>query len=295
MLRGRFIVGLVTACLFTGCVGSVLDQPTTLQSQPQMAAHRTVLADLEREPDIITENYQPFFAAMARSLREEFQRTNLFGVVSRQRDLGPNPAMDPTVYTVYRIIDFSVVRDGNLAVRETVRITFELRVFNVAGRTPVQVTDPRSGSLAYMFDTVGLDPMLTLTHNTSLLAHLGHSNPEDSVAFSREMAADLVRQMLNLTTPDIARVVSAMPDSTAPAQPATPSQPTAPTQPATPSQPTAPAQPAEPSQPQAPAQTVQAGPENTPAACNDGSDNDSDSYIDCADQDCFSQPHCPQR
>src|SRR4051812_31737899 len=38
---------------------------------------------------------------------------------------------------------------------------------------------------------------------------------------------------------------------------------------------------------------IQSGPENTPAACSDGVDNDGDGYADCSDPDCSGIGTCP--
>lgn len=202
-----------------GCTRSEVLNPTAPFRSDRNAQVRVVLADLEREPDIITEQYQPFFAAMARTMRKEFPRLGVFATVTHQRDLGPDRARERTLYIVYRVTDFSDVVSSNAgqtvnfvfcclilipcvwhgAIKvayETISMSAELRVYDVTGKAPTQVADPRSGARSYVFDTSGKRPILSREYDLRAEAGIGYNSGESAIAFSREFAGELAHQLM---------------------------------------------------------------------------------------------------
>lgn len=210
------ILALGMAC--AGCVASSVTNPTSLPRYAGKRQSALVLADLEREPDVVPEIYASFVAAMARTLREEFSQMGRYEEVVLQRDLVEKPADPGTLYALYRITDFSDALQQNIGpainaaffwlvvpifwhfaiprAEETVRISAELRIFDISGMKPAEIIDPRTGSRAYSYHTVQLTPLLTQEYEISSVASLGYINAEEKIAFSREFAADLTHKLL---------------------------------------------------------------------------------------------------
>ncbi len=212
---------LVFLSMLPACAGSRIVAPATLSPAPTHYAQRVVVADFEREPDILPANWTTFFGAMARSLREEFQAANMFTSVTQARDLGLEQVAEGTLYATTRLTDFTVVTKvstgqrvnlmlcmltlvpcfwhGQLPVaNQTITTQLEVAVFDVSGMTPQQVIDPRSGARMMSFDTAGMTPLVRHEYDPMLKVKVGYERePEDVIAFTRRVAKDVVIQILN--------------------------------------------------------------------------------------------------
>lgn len=231
-LRLFALAGLLFA---SGCYSSQIYDPVTLPRRAEPAAPQIVIGDLQRDRDIITEQYEPFFAAIRRGMNNRFEQTGLARQAVLERDSLAIAAGTRRFLVRYRALDFSDATQGNVGkgvalgfcamgliplcpflglmpqARERVAMTWEMRVFEVTGTTPTSVRDQDSNETLVSWDTSRLLPLVHREYDIALRAGHGRMNPEEALEFSREMAEEMAVRLLAASANDVARAIQNAP------------------------------------------------------------------------------------
>jgi hypothetical protein len=213
------IITLLLGFSGVGCVGSILTTPAPLVEAKTPKPIHVIVADLEREPDIITEDYQPFFAGMARALRAEVNKSNLFSKVTQQRDISGKKTGKDTFFVVYRITNFAAASETRGAywanfffagllvipwlwhglirmVASTIVIEGEMHIYNASDVEPMEYVDPRNGSASLSFNRQKLERVGRRDFRVQSEAHIGYDDATEQLNFNAEWSADLIRKLL---------------------------------------------------------------------------------------------------
>lgn len=223
---------VVAGLLFlSGCFSSRVYDPVTLAARSEPAAPQIVIGDLQRDRDIITEQFEPFFAAIRRGMNARFEETGLAGQAVLERDSLAIASGSRIFLVRYRALDFADTARPNggrfaavffcaLGVlpvcpiigltpfaRERVAMTWEMRVFDVTGTTPTSVRDQESNEILVSWDTSALLPLVRREYDVEVRAAHGRMNPEETLEFAREVADEMAKRLLAASSDDVDRAI----------------------------------------------------------------------------------------
>lgn len=232
--NGNFIkavsVIVMLAMVTTGCVGAAVYHPTPSPQFEKPILTRIVMADATYDKNVIPDANKPFFAAIERGLREEMKKTNLMSDLVFERDMPPKGygVKGGRVYLVrYRATDFKESLKQNplpiiLAVLvvtapfaglihpvdDTIWMTFEMKIYDVTNAPLVKIKDTTSEEYLNVYNTSELSPIRRQSYDLKVEGGAGYAKGEEIIAWSREMAADLARQLIRNSAQAVQETIS---------------------------------------------------------------------------------------
>jgi len=253
---------IICAALFTttGCYTSTIYGRTDTLTATQRLASPLIVGSLARDPDIITEDYEPFFAAVRRGMNSELPRAGL-GDIIEERDAATVQLGSRAFLVRYRARDFRDRVDANggkmgaliacsiLFVPcffvglpptsyETVDMSWEMRLYDVTNIEPTRRRAPDADEMTIAYDTSSQIPIARGSYDIKIEAALGSMNSQEATDFARELASEMARRLINASAPDVYRATAralasppaSPPASTTPAarMPSTPGAPPTP-------------------------------------------------------------------
>ncbi|NOY91429.1 MAG: hypothetical protein GXP55_09485 [Deltaproteobacteria bacterium] len=240
-----FISALVLFCVasISGCYTSKIYRTTSLVPSARNSGGDLVMADLTRNNDILTEDFEPFFAAVQRGVQSNLPRMNVARRVLEERDSASPPRGTRHVVR-FRAIDFADVRELNRGraaalimcasivlfpacffirgpvTKEYVTMQWQMRIYDVTDLQPTPVRSQQDDEMVMSYDTSMLAPVKIGRYEIRVEAGLAPMDPSETVEFAREMADEMARGLLAAAAHDIRQglqVRQPMPAPTAPA------------------------------------------------------------------------------
>lgn len=229
---GAVVCGLLS---ITGCVGPWINQPTSMSAQTSID-ERFILAPVVPGAGARSDDGAPIVAAVDRAIAPLFRDSGLLPRLIREQDA---PATLPAgrVYLIrFDVTNLVVTQDlvigpkvasavlcgmcilpacvgfaargAQHPVAETIVLTTEMRVFDVAGAA-VRMFEGETGS-PRRIDISGNTPVAVMTYEARVSARRGGrlDRGEAHARFNAEMAADLTRQIVQAASRDLPRIVT---------------------------------------------------------------------------------------
>jgi hypothetical protein len=208
------IVGMLT----TGCVGPTIYGATPRPQFEKPILKRIVLADATYDKNVIPDVNKPFFAAIERGLRDEMSKTNLTSDLVYEREMPTKGygVKNGRVYLVrYRATDFKEAVETNILplvlivlvvtsplvglvhpTDDTIWMTFEMKIYDVTDAPTVKIKDTTSEEYLNVYNTSELSPIYRESYNLNVHGSAGYAKGVEITNWSRDMAADLARQLI---------------------------------------------------------------------------------------------------
>jgi hypothetical protein len=230
---------MLAMTLLSGCYTSHIHQPPTVLAPAPTATSVVILDVIDPDPERMPNAEDASFAAMRRELLPRFENSGVATRVLPPEDSGALPDGDRQFLVRFRPADYSNSVDANggrLALllscgflilpcpfiglvpsaEQTIRTTWEARVYDVSGIEPSRVPLEGSREVAVMWDTTTLSPMLRRTYELDLSASLGAMSSAERDQLDRRIGRELATQLVAESAEDVAQAIRGAPATAGP-------------------------------------------------------------------------------